>query len=207
MEGHSKHVVHALRETPNGNSIRRELPGLSINVLRDSNGAVLTGSTTPLIEANSDEVRVKTVAGSTHTIYACLTIPRSYDQSGAGAFAGFLKINMDLYSAGTTDAPAVTLTAKTGNVTSGLSGAFSAGTQTGVASVSRQVLTWDLTSLLDALNSNKIQPGDTITLKFVFGAHTTDDFFIYGVRGFLTDHPNFTNINSRYNSNGDTSST
>ena len=198
-----KNVAQVLNVMPDGNSWRQTIPGFGLADLRDSTGIPFTGATAPLVEVSSSELRAKSVASTTHTVYATLHVPREYDNSRDGAQ---LMVQMVIAGSAGTDAPAVTLTAVARPMTGAVKTGYAPTNPTGTATTSAQTLSWDLSDTLSSA-SVKIKPGDTVTLKFVFGAHTTDDFFIYGVRGFLTDHPNFTNINSRYNSNGDTSST
>ena len=182
-----KNVAQVLDVMPDGNSWRQEIDGFTISALRDSTGIPLTGATAPLVEISSGELRAKSVASTTHTVYATLQVPRSYDNSRGKTQ---LMVQMVIAGSAGTDAPSVTLTATARPMTGAVKTGYAPTNPTGTASTSATTLSWDLSTTLSSA-SVKIKGGDTVTLKFVFGAHTTDDFYILALRAFATQGPNF----------------
>ena len=182
-----KNVAQVLNVMPDGISWRQTIPGFGLADLRDSTGIPFTGATAPLVEVSSSELRAKSVASTTHTVYATLHVPREYDNSRDGAQ---LMVQMVIAGSAGTDAPAVTLTAVARPMTGAVKTGYAPTNPTGTATTSAQTLSWDLSDTLSSA-SVKIKPGDTVTLKFVFGAHTTDDFYILALSAFATMGPNF----------------
>ena len=181
-----KNVAQVLNVMPDGNSWRQTIPGFTLGAIRDSAGLTPTGATVPLVEVNSDEVRLKLATSGVRTFYAVLQIPREYDNSRAGAQ---LMVQMTIYQGTGSATQTIALTAVASGMTGSAKTGYDISTQTTTATASRQTLSWDLSDELSSA-SVKFKPGDAVTLKFVT-SNLSEDVYITQLNAFATMGPNF----------------
>ena len=203
-----RHIAHALREMPLGNSWRGEHQGFSINGLRDSAGLLLTGATAPIAEVSSGEYRVRAVASTSHTMTAAMHVPRDYDYKGSGpggVAVPELKVQLCAYGSAGIDAQSLTLAVKATPMAGGSSRTIvvpaAVGVVAGAASLLTVTYTWDLAGLVDA-SGNPILPGDTLSLTWTFTTGGTDALNFTQARCFYSKMPNFALVSPRHSIEG-----
>lgn len=208
-----RHVALALSEMPVGNSRRQEIESVSLNHLRTSAGLLLTGSTTPLVEVSSNQIRANFATGVTAATML-FTIPRSYDNTKkANGHARRLLIQVNAYMAGTTDSPTLSLAAVAlpgagGAVRTAYTAATVNPAATGSASnhvisgTTPRAYVFNLGESSDG-NSVYLKPGDEVSLTFTVGTHGTDALYIGKISACADMAPNFTNKTARNSAEGD----
>lgn len=155
-----------------GLGFKREIQGLDINSLRDSDGTILTASTEPSREALETNF-VGAVVSSSQTDLGNLTfkIPQDYDAS-----VDELKIRFLANSAGDTNTPtidAVMYRKRAGAALSDdLDPTISAAVNNNTAKAG-----W---VEIDASGLG-MQPGDAVSMTFTTAAHTTDALNVYAL--------------------------
>ena len=208
-----KTFLLAAEEMPPGNSFRKELPSVSINNLRNSSGALLTGATTPLVELSSSQLRA-TFATGVVTATLNFTVPREYDHiKKAGTKNRDLLIQVTAAMAGTTDTPTIGITAVAapgagGTLKTGYTAATVNPSSTGTTTthtISGTTPTNYIFDLGEATDGSgvPIKAGDEVTLTITLGTHGTDAAYITKISGCADLAPNFTHKTARNSLEGD----
>lgn len=208
-----KTFMLASEEMPPGNSFRKEIPSVSINNLRNSAGALLTGGTTPLVEISSSQLRVNFATGVTVATLN-FTVPREYDHiKKVAPKARDLLIQVTAAMAGSTDTPTIGITAVAapgagGAVKTGYTAATVNPSSTGTATTHAITGTTPASYVFDlgeALSSagDPIKAGDEVTLTITLGTHGTDACYITKISACGDLQPNFTHKAARNSLEGD----
>lgn len=208
-----KNFLLASEEMPPGNSFRKELPSVSINNLRNSSGALLTGATTPLVELSSSQLRANFATGVTVATLN-FTVPREYDHiKKVSPKSRDLLIQITAAMAGATDTPTIGVTAVAapgagGDLKTGYTAATVNPSSTGTATthtISGTTPTNYVFDLGEARSSanDPIKAGDEVTLTITLGTHGSNAAYITKISGCADLQPNFTHKVARNSLDGD----
>lgn len=216
MSGMGYNINESIRGTVPDQGAWFDLPYSTMD-LEGHTGLRLTLTTTPYRVLTSDKLSVKWDASSSVAAYLKVMLPQSLaarpSKTAATINIPFPRIRLILaaVSAGATDAPAFTITAKArafggaekATFTAGFlasqpmpGGATSDATNTATNATNGKVLVFDFFEK-SGTGPVYLAPGDDMDIKIVPGAHTTDALSIYGLRVQAALNANYTDLRSR----------
>lgn len=210
MGAWGSNINEAIRDCVPDEGVRLDLP-IDLNHLIGSAGNLCTTTTTPKRVLTSDQTIIQWDASSSVAAYVHTRLPANLAKtpklSGKVPFAD-LRIALRMKSAGATDAPALTVTAKARAAGGAIKATFTAvftpppappTTSPDYTTYAARYATTNAVSgtAADAANPKDyvfsfknvsgtgpayLEPGDTIDIKIVPGAHTTDAITLWDVR-------------------------
>lgn len=166
--------LQKLEAVVTGNGIKRTIPGLDINSIRDADGTILTAATEPSREALETSF-IGLVVSSSQTDLGTLSfaVPRDYD-----ATVDKLRIRFLVNSGGTTDEPILDAAIYVKKPGTALSSDLN---PTASAAIPKTSSTTGAAWREIKVEGEGLEPGDALTCVFSTGAHTSDAVNVYAV--------------------------